>query len=170
MAAMHQLEILRRGVVAGTAGGLAEIAWVTLYAGVTGGDAAVLARGVTSAAGVSALLPAAPVALGVAVHMMLAVMLGVALASAWQALQRRTSKLANPYPFALAMLGGVWGLNFFVVLPVVSPGFVHLVPYTVSLASKLLFGLAAAQALSWQSAAALAPSRIRCSRRSGLRP
>ena len=39
------------GIIAGAAGGLAEIAWVTLYAGATGGNAAVLARGVTSAAG-----------------------------------------------------------------------------------------------------------------------
>ena len=167
MAAVQQLEVLRRGVTAGAAGGLAEIAWVTLYAGVTGGNAAALARGVTSAAGVSALLPAAPVALGIAVHMMLAVTLGVALASVWQALQQRTTRFANPYPFTLAVLGGVWALNFFVVLPIVSPDFVHLVPYTASLASKLLFGIAAAPALSSRFAAAAAPSPIRSSRRYG---
>jgi hypothetical protein len=32
-----------------------------------------------------------------------------------------------------------------VVLPLVSPGFVHLVPHAVSLTSKLLFGVAAAE-------------------------
>ena len=36
-----ETETVRQGVVAGVAGGLAEIAWVTLYAGVTGGDAAI---------------------------------------------------------------------------------------------------------------------------------
>jgi hypothetical protein len=41
-------------------------------------------------------------------------------------------------------LGVVWAINFFVVLPVISPGFVHLLPLAVSLASKLAFGLAAA--------------------------
>ena len=51
-----ETETVRQGFVAGAAGGLAEIAWVALYAGVTGGDAAILAQGVTSAAGVSALL------------------------------------------------------------------------------------------------------------------
>jgi hypothetical protein len=51
----------------------------------------------------------------------------------------------NPYPFMLAALAGVWAVNFFVVLPLVSPAFVHIVPYAVSLTSKLLFGVAAAE-------------------------
>ena len=38
-------------------------------------------------------------------------------------------------------------MNFFVVLPVVEPSFVHLLPYSVSLVSKLLFGVAAAETL-----------------------
>ena len=143
MTATRRLAIIRTGVFAGAAGGLAEIAWVSLYAGVTGADPAVLARGVTTAAGVSALLPASPVALGIEVHMALAVMLGVVLSLGWQALSARRS--GNPYPFMLAALAGVWAINFFVVLPVVSPAFVHIVPYAVSLTSKLLFGVAAAE-------------------------
>jgi hypothetical protein len=142
---LHSLETIRHGAIAGAAGGLAEIAWVTLYAGTTGGNATILARGVTTASGVSALLPTVPVELGVAIHMALAVMLGVALALAWRAANRRGS--ANPYPLVLAALAGVWAVNFFVVLPIVSPAFIHMVPYTVSLTSKLLFGLAAAEVL-----------------------
>jgi hypothetical protein len=49
--------------------------------------------------------------------------------------------------FSAAALAIVWGFNFFVLLPLISPDFVHLVPYPVSLASKLLFGLAAAEVL-----------------------
>jgi hypothetical protein len=97
----QRLAIIRTGIFAGAAGGLAEIAWVTLYAGLTGADPAVLARGVTTAAGVTALLPAAPVALGIGVHMVLAVMLGVVLTFGWQALSANRG-LANPYPFMLA--------------------------------------------------------------------
>lgn len=140
----HRLAIIRTGIFAGAAGGLAEIAWVTLYAGVIGADPAVLARGVTTAAGVTALLPASAVALGIGVHMALAVTLGVMLTFGWRALAANRG-LANPYPFMLAALAGVWALNFFVVLPVVSPVFVHIVPYAVSLTSKLLFGVAAAE-------------------------
>jgi hypothetical protein len=157
------------GIIAGTAGGLAEIAWVTLYAGATGGNAEVLARGVTSAAGVSALLPQSPVALGVAVHMTLAVALGVTLAYAWRALRARKMAASGPYPFMLAALAGVWATNFFIILPIVSPAFVHMVPYAVSLTSKLLFGLAAAAVLQWRASDEFAPAmnlaRLSCDKR-----
>jgi hypothetical protein len=150
-----QLETIRHGVVAGVAGGLAEIGWVTLYAGATGIDPSTLARGVTTAAGVSRLFPAMPVALGVTVHMALAVALGIALSFGWRALSSHRLKIASPFPFILAALVGVWAVNFFVALPIISPAFIHLVPYPVSLVSKVLFGLAAAEALRRQDASAL---------------
>ncbi len=161
MASDIRLGVFSSGIVAGVAGGLAEVAWVTLYAGISGGDPAVLARGVTTAAGVSALLPGSSAALGVAMHMMLAVMLGVALSCAWSALRKSRPGLNNPYPLMLAALAGVWAVNFFVVLPIVSPAFVHMVPYAVSLTSKLLFGLAAAEVLRRQPVVELLPSTIR---------
>ena len=133
------------GVAAGAAGGVAEIAWVSLYAGMAGGDPAVLAGAVTTAAGVGALLPSAsPAILGVGLHMVLAVMLGIVLTAAWQVLSAKRGP-TNPYPFMLAALAGVWAMNFFLVLPIVSPAFVHMVPYAISLISKLLFGVAAAE-------------------------
>ncbi len=155
---VSSIETVSSGIIAGAAGGLAEIAWVTLYAGATGGNAAALARGVTSAAGVSALLPQSPAALGVAVHMMLAVALGITLACAWRALRAHNMALGGPYPFMLAALAGVWAANFFVILPIVSPAFVHMVPYAVSLTSKLLFGLAAAASLQWGANSKFAPA------------
>jgi hypothetical protein len=155
MAKADFFETARLGAIAGTAGGLAEIAWVTLYAEATGGNAAILARGVTTATGVSALLPAAPMILGVAVHMTLAVTLGVVLAFTWRALSANRVRSANPYLFTLAALIGVWAVNFFVVLPIVSPAFIHMVPYAASLVSKLLFALAAAEVIRRQDAWAL---------------
>jgi hypothetical protein len=142
----HISNTIKYGILAGAAGGLAEIAWVSLYATMSGGNAAILARGVTTVAGISALLPAAPVTLGIVVHMLLAVMLGVALAGIWQALAH-TSSVSSRYALSLAALVAVWAMNFFVVLPAISPEFVQLVPYSVSLMSKLLFGLAAAETL-----------------------
>jgi hypothetical protein len=44
----------------------------------------------------------------------------------------------------MAALAAVWGINFLVALPRLNPDFVHLLPYGVTLASKLLFGVAAA--------------------------
>lgn len=144
---VQRLAILRTGIIAGLAGGIAEIAWVTLYAGLTGSDPAVVARGVTTAAGIGALLPMAPATLGIVVHMALAVALGVVLTFTWCALAATRPGSTNLYTFMLAALVGVWAMNFLVVLPIVSPGFVHLVPYAVSLTSKLLFGAAAAAAM-----------------------
>jgi len=140
-------ELIKRGVIAGAAGGLAEIVWVSLYATITGGNAANLARGVTTAAGVTAMLPAAPVTVGIAVHMALAVLLGIALTCLWQALARRGFGVNSLAVVMLAALAAVWAVNFFVILPAISPPFITLIPYPVSLISKLLFGLAAAETL-----------------------
>lgn len=156
------LETIRQGAIAGAAGGLAEIAWVTLYAGATGGSPATLARGVTTAAGASALFPSDAVALGITVHMAIAVTLGITLAFAWRSMSSRRTQTINLFPFMAEALAGIWAINFFVVLPIVSPAFVSLVPYSVSLVSKLLFGMAAAGAfrLMASSALSLQPARI----------
>jgi hypothetical protein len=87
--------------------------------------------------------------------MSLAVMLGIALSFGWRALSSHRTGIASPFPFMLAALVGVWVVNFFVVLPGLSPAFIHLVPYSVSLVSKVLFGLAAAEAFRRQDASAL---------------
>ena len=149
------LETIRHGVVAGAAGGLAEIGWVTLYAGATSADPATFASGVTTAAGLSALFPAAPVAVGVTVHLALAVTLGIALSFGWRALSSHRLDAAGLFPLVLAALVAVWTVNFFAVLPIIGPAFIHLAPYPVSLMSKVLFGLAAAEALRRQDATAL---------------
>ena len=149
MAKRQILETFRLGAIAGAAGGLAEVAWVALYAGVTGDDASVLAKGVTTAVGVNALLPNSPVAMGVAIHMTLAIMLGISLAFTWRALAANRANPVAPYAFAMMVLIVVWAVNFFVILPIVSPSFIHLVPYAVSLTSKLLFGLAAGSVIAW---------------------
>ncbi len=157
----QRLATIRTGVIAGAAGGLAELAWITLYAGAAGGDPAALARGVTTAAGVGTLLPdASPVMLGIVTHMALAVALGVALLFVWRSLSANWPLMANPYPFMLATLAGVWAINFLVVLPILSPSFIHLAPYAVSLTSKLLFGAAAAVVTCAEATAGTREARV----------
>lgn len=154
----RSLDAVRLGAIAGAAGGLAELAWVSLYAATTGANPAVIARGVTTAAGASALFPADAITLGVGVHMVIAVALGIALASVWRVMP---SARANPLPFAIVALAGVWALNFFVVLPIISPAFIDLLPYSVSLISKLFFGLAAGGVLKVLTAPSLTLQRAR---------
>ncbi|HEX6268274.1 MAG TPA: hypothetical protein VFZ81_15420, partial [Burkholderiales bacterium] len=86
-------------------------------------------------------LALAPV-IGVAVHMALSIALGLALAKlllGWLLSRHGRGALMAA---ALAALAAVWTVNFFVVLPLVNPAFVTLLPLAVTLASKLLFGMA----------------------------
>ncbi len=153
------LDTIRLGTLAGAAGGLAEIAWVSLYAFATDTSPALVARGVTTAAGVGALLPADAVTLGVGVHMGIAVMLGIALTFVWRAMP--AARTVNPFAFMAAALTGVWTINFFMVLPIIDPAFIHLLPYSVSLISKLAFGMAAASAVRLLAAPSLSLQRAR---------
>jgi len=143
-------EIVRYGVLAGIAGGFAEILWIAGYGALTGTDSAEVARGVTTIVGAAfpvTLMITQPVASGIAIHMIIAVGLGIALVFFWHALAERRFAAVDPYSFMFAALAIVWGINFFVVLPQIGPSFTELVPYPVSLMSKLLFGLAAAAVL-----------------------
>ena len=66
------------------------------------------------------------------------------LSAVVQVLSGRLARDAAISSFVIGSLAAVWVINYFVVLPVVSPGFVHLLPYAVTLASKLAFGVIAA--------------------------
>lgn len=145
--------VLTIGVLAGLAGGAAEIAWISLYAAVTGSDAAAVARGVTDTVGIGATSPAAT---GVAIHMAIATMLGLAVAAALAPMRLRGAGL---YAVLTATLAAVWAVNFLLVLPLVNPAFVGVVPMAVSFISKLLFGVAAAASLQLGATRADAPVR-----------
>jgi len=135
---------LSTGIAAGLAGGAAEIAWIALYAQLSGTDATAVASGVTvSLFPALGALPAA-VPLGIALHMGLAILLGAAIAVALRAsVPRLAGTLVEPLA-VVGLLVAVWAVNFLVVLPVINPGFVELVPLGVGLTSKVLFGAAAA--------------------------
>ena len=139
------------GILAGLAGGATEVAWIGLYERVSGGEAAAVARGVTDS-----LLPsfaAAPLAvpLGIAIHMSLAILLGIAITVLLRSLAPRLRGTALEPIAVIGLLVAVWATNFFIVLPAINPAFVGLVPYGASLISKVLFGVAAAFVLQWRN-------------------
>lgn len=137
--------ILPPGVLAGIAGGAAEIAWIGTFAPISGGDAGAIARGVTESLLPQLAAPGLAALLGVAIHMGLAILLGIAVAGVLRSLWPRRLR-GSPLEFAaiITALAGVWAMNFFILLPVINPDFVTLVPYWASLVSKVLFGGAAA--------------------------
>jgi len=147
---MDGAHILRIGAVAGLAGGLAEIVWISGFMGLAGGNAAHVASEVTATVAPSLGAASGAVALGLIVHMGLALGLGVLVAVI---LRKALPQLAGTLIEAallVAVLGLVWATNFFVVLPVMNPDFVHIVPLPVSFVSKILFGVCAA-AVMWAS-------------------
>jgi hypothetical protein len=138
------------GALAGLAGGATEIAWIVLYERLAGGEAAAVARAVAHTLFPSvAAFPAA--LLGIAIHLVLAVGLGVAIVVLLAAVLPRASGTALGFFAVVGLLIAAWMGNFFLVLPGVNPAFVTIVPLAVSLTSKLLFGIAAAAVLHFRS-------------------
>lgn len=133
------------GAMVGLAGGAAEIAWVCLYASLSGAEAAAVARGVTQS-----VLPLAPasasVVVGIVIHMVLAVILGIAVTVLVRSFLRLRSAPAEWLTVSGALVA-LWGINFLIILPVINPAFVGLLPYGATLTSKVLFGLTAAAVL-----------------------
>lgn len=141
-------QIARLGVLAGLAGGGAEIVWIVLYAAFSGADVVEVARGAALAA--SGGLVSSALA-GVVVHMLLGAGLGMGLAFAWRRIPIRLGAVSE-FGVVLLALAAVWKINFFVLLPLISPQFADLLPYAATLASKLLFGFAAATVLRYGGA------------------
>jgi hypothetical protein len=136
------------GSAMGVAGGLAEVLVVGAYARIGDIDAA----GVAGAIATAARVDPGSAAAGLAVHMALSALLGIALLGGAKACGLlRDGSAALAYSGGLLALGAIWSLNFFIVLPMVSPDFVHLLPYPVSLASKLMFAVAAVATLRSKS-------------------
>ena len=135
-------------LLAGLAGGIAELVWVTLYSSLTQVSGSEVARQV-----VVTLFPAlahAPfvVALGVAIHFALALALAAAFVwIVWRPFIRNRGAVAT-FAGAAVALTLIWASNFLVVLPRLNPDFVALMPHSVTLFSKLLFGVAMAWVLN----------------------
>ncbi len=144
---MNRNSVLKIGVLAGLAGGAAEVAWVAGYGALTGVATAPVARGVTAAFLPALAVEPSGVWFGIAIHMLLAVGLGVVVAAALSMRLLRQIEGWSRSTLIVLTLGLVWAFNFLVVLPVLEPGFVTLLPVAVTLASKLLFGAAAAATL-----------------------
>ncbi len=135
-------------VLAGLAGGLAEVVWIALYSYFSPLGAAQVSRQI-----VASVLPAltdasfAP-ALGIAIHLALSVLLVMLLSLAIGLPWTRKPSPQRTVLISVSALILVWAVNFLLLLPHLNPAFVQLMPYPVTLFSKLLFGLAAGFCLS----------------------
>jgi hypothetical protein len=139
------LEVAQVGVVAGLAGGLAEIAWISIYGVISGVSVDIVAQEITRS--IAPHASSFSEWAGILIHLTLAVGLGVAVAFAIRVLLLWYGRVYAEFSLVIVTLATIWAANFFLVLPYLNPRFVDLLPYSVTLASKLLFGLAAATVL-----------------------
>jgi hypothetical protein len=139
------IETLRIGAFAGVAGGFAEVVWIGSYGVATGTPVEPVARGIAAS-----ILPtvvessSAAAWLGLLIHLGLAIALGLCLAFVLRHVSCRAGTTHSELGLVMLTLTAVWAMNFLVALQYINPAFVGLLPYSVTLLSKLLFGLSAA--------------------------
>ena len=134
-------------LTAGMAGGMVEIFWVTMYSNLSSVSATNVAREISAT-----LLPFtansyyAPM-LGILFHLMLSLLLAISFNAIILKPVVRQFGNRSIILCCFTTLAIVWAVNFFIVLPIINPSFISLMPYVVTLISKLLFGLAMAWVL-----------------------
>ena len=74
------LEVAQVGVIAGLAGGLAEVAWISIYGAISGVSVDIVAEEITRS--IAPHASSSSVWVGILIHLTLAVSLGVAVAFA----------------------------------------------------------------------------------------
>ncbi len=131
-------------IIAGMVGGMIEIIWVSLYSSLSSVSATSIAKEISIT-----LLPFtenAPYAamLGILIHLILSLILAISFSAlilkpTVRQFENSTIILCSGITLAI-----IWAVNFFIVLPIVNPSFISLMPYIVTLISKLLFGFAMA--------------------------
>lgn len=129
-------------ILAGMVGGMMEIGWISIYSTFTSVSAVNVARQISAT-----VLPFtadssyAPM-LGVVIHLVLSLVLALFFYTIILKPMVRRNSASGIMLSSFMTLGIVWAINFFIVLPVLNPLFISLMPYIVTLISKLLFGAA----------------------------
>ena len=127
-------------LLAGVAGGTVEVVWVVLFCLMSPLQSSLVAAEITRSflpqvAGFSAVMA------GLIIHYVLAVMIAGAFAMTLSRVLRNRTSVPTILAVSGAALVAIWATNFFLILPAINPDFVTLMPYTVTLISKLGFGI-----------------------------
>jgi len=154
-------------ILAGLAGAMAEVLWVTLFCALTPVSGGEVLRQIAGSIFPGMIASAWAPALGLVLHFALGVAVAYAFAFViWQAFARRAGVGAT-LAMALLVLVAIWAFNFLVLLPVLNAEFVRLLPYTVTFGSKVLFGIAMAATLN---SFELGPQRSTTAQREATNP
>jgi len=129
-------------VLAGLAGGLAEILWIGAISPMTTFNATAVAQEITAS-----LIPGVPESIyntfiGIGIHLVLSILLAAAFLLTIGRMVKNRTGLTGQLVAGVSTLLTVWVINFFVILPILNPVFVVLVSYGPSLISKVFFAIA----------------------------
>lgn len=127
-------------ILAGLAGGVTEIVWVSVYSVLTPISSVEVARQIAATVLPALSDSAYGSTMGVVIHLLLSVILAVFFVLIVLRPVLRQFDSWNITLLSLAALTLVWAVNFLIILPVINPGFITIMPGVVTLISKLLFG------------------------------
>lgn len=129
-------------LIAGLAGGFAEVFWIELYTLAMNANISDIGIAIAATVFPSSIAYSFAPLLGLTIHMVLSILLAFGFALlAWPLIERYFKITATALITSAATLTVVWKINFFVLLPIWNPAFVDLLPMSVTLISKVLFGL-----------------------------
>jgi hypothetical protein len=126
--------------IAGLAGGMMEVLWVSLYSSFSSVSTAEISRQVTASLFPFATDSSIAPVLGIVIHLLLS--FGLALLFITIVLKPVFARYGKPGIMisSVITLALVWKINFFIVLPLLNPSFIGLMPLLVTFISKFLFG------------------------------
>jgi hypothetical protein len=135
---------VRQILLAGMAGGVAEIVWFMAIGLLLSLNVHDVAAGITSS--ISPGWGSSPYAAftGILIHLFLSVLLAAAYIATLGRWSISRFGLSGQLLIGMSALALVWAINYLVILPVVNPSFIELSTYGLSLPSKVLFGISMA--------------------------
>lgn len=144
--------------IAGFLAGLAEVVWIGFYSLITDMQLSQVGSAITATVySHSSEFYLSPV-LGLMIHMVLSVLLAFGFGLLlWPIIERMFRFKAATMIASVATVVIVWKINFFLLLPMWSSEFIGLMPLSVTLISKILFGMTMGTVLTVYQQSKIAP-------------
>jgi len=137
--------------LSGFAGGLTEVLWIIVISLLLDVHGADIAREVTASVLPNLRNESYAIALGIAIHLALSVVLAAAYIWSIGTMTDKRMGIAGQLITGMSVLALVWAVNFLLILPQVNPIFSDHISYGLSLISKMLFGLSMALVIHYLS-------------------
>lgn len=129
-------------LLAGLAGGMAEVLFIFGYSQVTPIELGHVAREITASFSHELAEASVSPAIGLGIHFLLSLLIGACFSLALGRLRAWHEAPSIRFGMSIFALLMIWCVNFFILLPSINPIFVSILPLSVTFASKALFGLA----------------------------